>query len=94
MNQLNSVRDGLQTQITENTNEARRGIASIVAVAGIPGLDSGKQFSMGVGVGGFKNESAVAIGANVRFSDDVTGKLAVGLNGSNSTVSAGVGFSF
>ena len=87
---MNSVRN----QITESTVEARRGIASIAAVAGIPGLDSGKQFSVGVGLGGFKNESALAIGANVRFADDVTGKLAVGLNGSNSTVSAGIGYSF
>ncbi len=94
MNQLNSVRDGLQTQITDNSNEARRGIASIAAVAGIPGLNAGKQFSLGVGVGGFKGQSALAVGGNVRFSDDVTGKLAVGISGGQTTVSAGVGFSF
>ncbi len=94
MNQLNAVNNNLQSQITDNRKEARRGIASVAAVAGIPSLESGKQFNIGVGLGNFKGQTAVAVGANARFAPDVTGKLSIGVSGGDATVSAGIGYSF
>lgn len=86
--------DQVSSRVDENQKEARRGIASIAAVAGIPALESGKKFNMGVGVGSFKSESALAIGGHVRISDALTAKLAVGASNSDASVSVGFGYSF
>lgn len=94
LNQLNSVNSNLQSQISDNRNEARRGIAGASAIAGIPALESGKQYNFGVGLGHYKGESALALGGNARFDAKTVGRLAVGFSGSDATVSAGVGWSF
>jgi len=94
LNQLNGVRNNLQNQISDNRTESRRGIAGASAIAGIPALDSGKQYNFGVGLGHYKGESALALGGNTRFDANTVGRLAVGFSGSDATVSAGVGWSF
>lgn len=94
LNQLNGVRNNLQNQISDNRTEARRGVAGASAIAGIPALESGKQYNFGVGLGHYKGESALALGGNARFDANTVGRLAVGFSGSDATVSAGVGWSF
>lgn len=94
LNQLNGVRNNLQSQISDNRTEARRGIAGASAIAGIPALESGKQYNFGVGLGHYKGESALALGGNARFDAKTVGRLALGFSGSDATVSAGVGWSF
>lgn len=81
-------------QLHETRTEARRGIAGASAVAGIPALESGKQYNFGVGVGHYKGESALAFGGNARFDANTVGRLAVGFSGGDATISAGVGWSF
>ena len=81
-------------QVQDVRQEARRGIAAASAVAGIPALESGKQYNFGVGLGHYKGESALALGGNARFDANTVGRLAVGFSGSDATVSAGVGWSF
>ena len=94
LNQLNSVRTNLQGQIDDNRKEARSGIASVAAMAGIPSLDSGKQFNIGVGLGSFKSESAIAIGSNLRLNENITAKAVVGFASSNTSVSGGISYNF
>lgn len=94
LNQLNGVRNNLQNQISDNRTEARRGIAGASAIAGIPALESGKQYNFGVGLGHYKGESALSLGGNARFDANTVGRLAVGFSGGDATVSAGVGWSF
>jgi len=94
LSQLNGVRNSLQSQISDNRTESRRGVAGASAIAGIPALDSGKQYNFGVGLGHYKGESALALGGNARFDAKTVGRLAVGFSGSDATVSAGVGWSF
>lgn len=94
LDQVSSRVDQLSSRVDENQKEARRGIASIAAVAGIPALESGKRFNMGVGLGSFKGESALAVGGHVRMSDALTAKLAVGASNSDASVSVGFGYSF
>jgi hypothetical protein len=89
-NQYNSLSSTVQV----NRMEARRGIASVSALSGIPPLDQNARFGFGVGVGTYKGETAFAVGANFRFSDHVTGRLAVGASSGDTTGSAGVGVSF
>jgi trimeric autotransporter adhesin len=83
LNQLHDVR-----------KEARRGIAGAAALAGLPALESGKQYNFGAGVGYYKGESALSLGGHARIDADTTAKFGVGITGSDATVSAGIGWSF
>jgi hypothetical protein len=92
--QLTNQYNSLSSTVQVNRLEARRGIASVSALSGIPPLDQNARFGFGVGVGSYKGETAFAVGANFRFSDHVTGRLAVGSSSGDTTGSAGVGVSF
>ena len=92
--QLTNQYNSLSSTVQVNRLEARRGIASVSALSGIPPLDQNSRFGFGIGVGSYKGETAFAVGANFRFSDHVTGRLAVGSSSGDTTGSAGVGVSF
>jgi autotransporter adhesin len=63
----------------------KRGISGAQASANIPQVDQGKQFNLGVGVGGFDGETAVAIGGSARISKDGILKASVGFGGGGSS---------
>lgn len=91
MGQLN----GLQGQVQDLTLESRRGIAGVTALAMIPDVPEGKDTVMGIGVGHFKGENAVALGANFRIPQtSAYVKLGASLSGGESTAGAGLGWSF
>lgn len=91
MGQLN----GLQGQVNDLTLESRRGIAGVTALAMIPDVPEGKDTVMGIGVGHFKGENAVALGANFRIPQtSAYVKLGASLSGGESTAGAGLGWSF
>lgn len=81
-------------QVQDVRKEARRGIAGAAALAGLPALETGKQYNFGVGVGHYKGESALSLGGHARINPDTTAKFGVGFTGSDATVSAGIGWSF
>jgi len=83
---LNQLNNGLKLSY--------QGIAGVAALNGIPVVPSDKKFSIGVGVGNYQGQSALAVGGNVRFSDTVVGKFGLGVSDSNFTSSAGVGIAF
>lgn len=100
-NQVHGVANGTTTydavnygQLMDVRKEARRGIASASALAGLPALEAGKQYNFGVGVGHYKGESALSLGGHARINADTTAKFGVGFTGGDAAVSAGIGWSF
>jgi|GEM_PF-2176709 len=81
-------------QLNSGLKLSYQGIAGVAALNGIPTVPSDKKFNVGVGVGNYQGQSALAVGGNVRFSDSVIGKFGLGISDSNITSSAGVGIAF
>ena len=77
-NQYDAVNFG---QVQDIEKQLKRGISAAGAVANIPQVDTNKAFSLGVGVGGFDGETAVAIGGSARISKDGVIKASVGFGG-------------
>ena len=94
VSQLNSMQGNFQNQIDKNQKEARSGIAAVAALAAIPNPDSGKKFNVGVGVGNFKSQPALALGGHARISENVTSKIGLGITSDEKVFSAGIGYSF
>ena len=71
------------------------GIASSVAMANIPLVDTGKTFAVGVGLGGYDGQSALALGASYRISPNGVFRASVSTGSAAKTaVGAGVSFSW
>lgn len=86
--------NGLQNQVTQNNRIALQGIAGVAAMGGLPALEAGKKYNVGMSVGNYKSESAIAIGAQARIMDNMVVKASVGASGSNYATSVGVGISW
>ena len=100
-NRVTNMADGVapgdaatMRQFNNLEEEAFSGIANVAALAAIPAPQAGHNFSVGVGGGNYKGNSAIAAGfnANVSQSWRVTG--GVGVSHGNVTSSVGVGFSW
>jgi autotransporter adhesin len=94
VSQLNGMQSNLQNQIDNNKKESRSGIAAVAALSGIPNQESGKKFNVGVGVGHFKSQPAIALGGNARISQNVNSKIGLGISSDEKVFSAGIGYSF
>jgi trimeric autotransporter adhesin len=79
-------------------DKANVGIASVSALAAIPGVMPCKRFAIGAGYGYFENESALAIGVKAKLWDNVSVQAGIGLGGGHSettySANAGVSLSF
>ncbi|NNJ90552.1 MAG: YadA C-terminal domain-containing protein, partial [Gammaproteobacteria bacterium] len=79
-------------------NEVKRGLAATTAMTNIPAIDMGKKFSVGVGLGGYDEETAFALGSSMRLKNNFILKASVGHsfggNTSSSNTTWGVGSSF
>lgn len=82
----------LRSEISNVRDEERAGIASITALSAVPTL-SGKTFDVGIGMGNFKNSTAVAIGMHYQLSDNNAFKLGIATSNSAAPV-VGAGFSY
>lgn len=67
----------LRSEIGETRDEARAGVAGALAASQIPQVSQGRSFSFGAGVGAYRGESAVAVGASVRFNQRTVSKMAL-----------------
>jgi hypothetical protein len=96
--QVNGIQtqvNNLQTQVNQNNLIAQRGIASTGAIAGIPAIEPGKNFSVGVGLGNYVSASAISVGAQVRLTGSTVVKIAAGTTTYGGVVTtAGLGISF
>jgi autotransporter adhesin len=97
-NRITNVADGVNPtdavnlrQLQQSQRESRAGVASVAAIAGIPTLSTTDDAVLGVGVGTFKGESSIAVGASKRFSDSTAIKFGVGANSSTGDVTGSFG---
>ena len=87
--QLQNQFTNLSNQVAANRIEANRGIAGAYAFANTPALSGNKDFAIGVGVGGYGGQSAVAISAATRINANTVAKIGYSTNGG---YGAGLGF--
>ncbi len=76
-----------------NVRQFSSAVAGVAASANIPGLDTNKAVSVGVGMGSYMNAQALAFGGSYRFSDKgvLRASLATGLNNGGGKTSFGIG---
>lgn len=80
-------------QFRELETDVYGGIAASMAMAAVPDIDNGKNFSVGVGTAVYEGEQAIAVGANARFSEAWRVRITAS-QGATSAVSAGTSFSW
>jgi autotransporter adhesin len=68
-----------------------KGIASTTAIANIPQVDQDKTFAVGLGVGSYNSQTAVAIGMTYRPMPNAVLKASVGTSGSGGKTVFGAG---
>jgi trimeric autotransporter adhesin len=84
MNQLNTL-----------SKKAYSGIAQVGALASIPEPKSGQCYSIGMGVGAYGGQGAVAFGGKAYVNDNITVGAGLGISsGSPSAMAAGASFSW
>ncbi|MCE1159956.1 MAG: YadA-like family protein [Burkholderiales bacterium] len=85
----------LSYQINEVAEKAYSGVALAGALAGIPQVESNKQFNIGMGVSNYGSSNALAIGASGRVSDSTIVKFGVSTaTGGHTMVNGGIGYSW
>jgi hypothetical protein len=81
-----------------NVRQFSSAVASVAAAANIPGVDTTKTTSFGVGLGSYMNSAALAMGGSYRFSSNgvVRASVATGMNsgGSKAVIGVGAGWSW
>lgn len=89
--QFNSLKD----QVENNQKEARSGAASAVAIASMPQVEVGQSLMFSAGVGSFKDEQALSVGASFHAGDRTVIKAGVSDSTNNDlAMGAGVGIGF
>lgn len=88
--QFKSLRD----EVDSNKKEARSGAASAIAIASMPQVEASQNVMFSAGVGSFKDEQAVSVGASFH-AGAATVKTGVSTSTNNDfALGAGVGFGF
>lgn len=97
-NRITNVADGIaptdavnMRQLDRVEKDSRAGISSVAALAGIPSMSDSEDGVLGVGVGTYKGESSIAVGATKRISDSATFKFGVGTSTSSGSVTGSFG---
>ena len=85
---------GVEKRLSDVKKTSYRGIAAVTAIANIPTVEQGKRFAIGVGVGNFEGENALAIGASIRANESLTFKVSAGKSGDSAAYGAGAALSF
>lgn len=83
----------LKSTVDSNRKKAAAGIAGVAAQANIPQLSGGKNFSFGMGMGGYDGEQALSAGFNARITENIVTRASVSSTASGDTV-YGAGASF
>ncbi len=101
-NKITNVANGTATndavnfgQLSETRKMLSGGIAATIAMANIPLVDTDKSFAVGVALGGYDDQSAIAAGASYRLNPSTVfrGSIAGG-SASKTAVGAGLSFSW
>jgi trimeric autotransporter adhesin len=94
---LKSANAFTSEQVSKLESKTAGGVAAIAAMASVPQLSAGKDFSVGVGVGSYDGKTALSIGVHKRFNDNMTARFnfASGVgSGSKPVVGAGAAWEF
>ncbi|MBD2816330.1 YadA-like family protein [Xenorhabdus sp. Flor] len=84
----------LDNKIDRIEKRANAGVASVAAMSNIP-YSNNTGFSLGLGLGQYRNGSAVALGIQDKLNENVSLRLSTSWNNSGSPVfGAGVGISW
>ncbi|MGS7257717.1 YadA C-terminal domain-containing protein [Enterobacter hormaechei] len=91
----NSMFKSLKNRVDDNRELSSSGIAGVAAMSNIPALSGNKDFSFGMGVGHFDNESAISAGFQGRVSENFVTKVSFASAQSGDVVlGAGAAFEF
>ena len=94
VNQIGNNDTKINNMISNTRHEARRGIASASALAALHPLDYNPDHKVDVmgGVGHYRGETAVALGAAYRPNENLMFTVGTAINGKDSSVNAGVSY--
>lgn len=91
----NSQFKSLKDEVESNKKEARAGVASAVAIASMPQVEKDQSVMFSAGVGSFKDEQAVSVGASFHVGSHAIVKAGVSDSTNNDfAMGAGVGIGF
>lgn len=94
---LASANSYTDSAIAKSESKTSSGVAAIAAMASVPPMTAGKDFSFGVGVGSYDGKAALAVAAQKRFSENLTARLsfASGIgSGAKPVVGAGAAWEY
>lgn len=94
---LASANSYTDSAIAKSESKTSSGVAAIAAMASVPPMTAGKNFSVGVGVGSYDGKAALAVAAQKRFSENLTARLsfASGIgSGAKPVVGAGAAWEY
>ncbi|MES9938182.1 MAG: YadA-like family protein [Sedimenticola sp.] len=94
---VTGVADGVGKHDAVNVNQlksAYAGIASVAALAAIPEAQPGKRHSLGMGLGYYEGEQALAIGYKSRLSEHFSLSGGIGRSRGNTSANLGIGLSW
>ncbi|RAD81901.1 adhesin, partial [Burkholderia multivorans] len=81
-------------QLHSVARRAYGGVAAATALSMIPDVDAGKTIAVGIGTGGYLGYQAVALGASVRFGENLKLRAGASLNAATTTWGAGASYSW
>lgn len=92
--QLNRNFDDLRDKVERNNKDMKRGVAGAAALAGMPQVGQYEDFMVSAGVGHYKGETAVAVGASGRINNNVVVKGGVAFTSGEAVINGGVGIAW
>lgn len=85
----------LKNEVDDNKKEARGGVASAIAIASMPQVEKEQSVMFSAGVGSFKNEQAISVGASFHAGDHAVIKAGISdSTNSDLAMGAGIGIGF
>lgn len=85
----------LKDEVDDNKKEARGGVASAVAIASMPQVEKDQAMMFSAGVGSFKNEQAINVGASFHAGEHTVIKAGISDSTNNDlAMGAGIGIGF
>lgn len=92
--QLNRNFNDLRDKVERNNKDMKRGVAGAAALAGMPQVGQYEDFMVSAGVGHYKGETAVAVGASGRINSNVVVKSGVAFTSGEAVINGGVGIAW
>lgn len=94
LNSLNTKINTLDSKINANQKEARKGIASVSALAALHPLDYNPDHKVDImaGVGHYRGNTAVALGVAYRPNENIMFTVGTSINGKDAAINAGVSY--